>query len=105
MASEGDPRDLRERTKHLALEIVRVYGDLPKTTEALVRGRQLLRCGTSVGPTAARARVRARPPRPSASSSGDCRSLIRQRTGLSWCSRRLSAETLACVICGARGTH
>ena len=49
LASEGDPRDLRERTKRLALEIVRVYGDLPKTIEAQVMGRQLLRCGTSVG--------------------------------------------------------
>lgn len=49
MIDEFDPRDLRERTKRFALKIVRLYGALPKTTEAQVMGRQLLRCGTSVG--------------------------------------------------------
>jgi four helix bundle protein len=41
--------DLKARTKTFALRIVRLYVALPKTTEAQVLGKQLLRCGTSVG--------------------------------------------------------
>jgi len=40
---------LRERTKAFALRTVRLYSALPKTTEAQVLGKQLLRSGTSVG--------------------------------------------------------
>lgn len=47
--SEQDRQDLRERTKQFALRIIRLYGALPKTTEAQVIGKQLLRSGTSVG--------------------------------------------------------
>lgn len=43
------PQDLRERTKVFALRIIRLYASLPKTTEAQVIGKQLLRSGTSVG--------------------------------------------------------
>jgi four helix bundle protein len=39
---------LRDRTKKLALRIVRLFTSLPKTTEAQVIGKQLLRSGTSV---------------------------------------------------------
>ena len=42
-------QDLRERTKNLALRIVRMYSALPKTAVAQVLGKQLLRSGTSVG--------------------------------------------------------
>ena len=42
-------RDLRERTKAFALRIVRLYVALPKTTEAQVIGKQVLRSGTSIG--------------------------------------------------------
>jgi four helix bundle protein len=42
-------RDLRERTKTFALSIIRLYVLLPKTAEAQVLGKQLLRAGTSVG--------------------------------------------------------
>ncbi len=38
-----------ERTKQFALQIIRLYSSLPKTTEAQVIGKQLLRSGTSVG--------------------------------------------------------
>ncbi len=38
-----------ERTKLFALRIVRLYSTLPKTTEAQVIGKQILRSGTSVG--------------------------------------------------------
>ncbi|BAU44851.1 hypothetical protein O77CONTIG1_04697 [Leptolyngbya sp. O-77] len=41
--------DLRQRTKAFALRIIKVYNALPKTTEAQVLGKQLLRSGTSVG--------------------------------------------------------
>jgi four helix bundle protein len=41
--------DLKTRTKAFALRVIRLYSALPKTTEAQVLGRQLLRSGTSVG--------------------------------------------------------
>ncbi|MCB0119176.1 MAG: four helix bundle protein [Anaerolineales bacterium] len=41
--------DLRERTTEFALRIVRMYTQLPKTTEAQTLGKQVLRSGTSVG--------------------------------------------------------
>jgi four helix bundle protein len=41
--------DLRERTKNFALRVVRMFPTLPKTTEAQILGRQLLRSGTSIG--------------------------------------------------------
>ncbi len=42
-------RDLCARTKAFALRIVRLYGALPRTTEAQVLGTQALRSGTFVG--------------------------------------------------------
>jgi four helix bundle protein len=42
-------RDLKQRTKAFALRVIRVFTALPKTTEAQVIGKQLLRSGTSVG--------------------------------------------------------
>ena len=41
--------DLRERTTSFALRIIRLYVALPKTAEAQVLGKQVLRSGTSVG--------------------------------------------------------
>ncbi len=51
MRDEGGRRkeDLKERTKQFALRVIRLYTSLPKTTEAQVLGRQVLRSGTSVG--------------------------------------------------------
>ena len=43
------PHDLRVRTRSFALRIVRLYTSLPKSAEAQVLGKQLLRSGTSVG--------------------------------------------------------
>ena len=40
--------DLRLRTKQFALRVVRLFGRLPKSREAQVIGKQLLRSGTSV---------------------------------------------------------
>lgn len=40
--------DLRDRTKSFALRVVRLFQKLPKTDEARVIGKQLLRSGTSV---------------------------------------------------------
>ncbi len=39
---------LRERTKQFALRIIRLFKALPRSVEAQVMGKQLLRCGTSV---------------------------------------------------------
>jgi len=48
MSSE-QPQDLRTRTSDFALRIIRLYVSLPKTTEAQVIGKQVLRSGTSIG--------------------------------------------------------
>ena len=44
-----DSRDLSLRTKSFALQIIRLFPKLPRTTEAQILGKQLLRAGTSVG--------------------------------------------------------
>src|ERR1700719_3871125 len=46
---QKDKRDLRDRTKSFALRVVRMFSSLPKTTEAQILGKQVLRSGTSVG--------------------------------------------------------
>ncbi len=47
--TEEKARDLKQRTKDFALRIIRLYVSLPKTTEAQVLGKQVLRSGTSIG--------------------------------------------------------
>ena len=42
------PEDLRRRTKDFALRIINLFRALPKTEEARVLGRQVLRSGTAV---------------------------------------------------------
>jgi four helix bundle protein len=49
MKDEDGAPDLYERTKQFAIRIVRLYASLPKSTEAQVIGRQVLRAGTSIG--------------------------------------------------------
>ncbi|MEP7135960.1 MAG: four helix bundle protein [Chloroflexota bacterium] len=44
-----DPTDLKNRTKAYALRIIKLYQALPKSGEAQVLGKQILRSGTSVG--------------------------------------------------------
>src|SRR6266513_1088344 len=59
---QPEENDLRHRTKEFGLQIVRMFSGLPKTTEAQVLGKQVLRSGTSVGANyreAYRARSRA----------------------------------------------
>jgi hypothetical protein len=59
---QPEEKDLRRRTKEFALQIIRVFSELPKTAEAQVLGKQVLRSGTSVGANyreAYRARSRA----------------------------------------------
>ena len=43
------PRDLQVRSREFALRVIRMFVALPKTTEAQVLGKQVLRSGTSVG--------------------------------------------------------
>jgi four helix bundle protein len=43
------PVDLKIRTRDFALRIIRLYSSLPKSPEAQVIGKQILRSGTSVG--------------------------------------------------------
>jgi four helix bundle protein len=47
--NESKRQDLAKRTKDFALRIIRLYSALPKSIEAQVIGKQLLRSGTSVG--------------------------------------------------------
>jgi len=42
------PQELRDRTKAMAIRIVRLFRALPSAKEAQIMGTQLLRCGTSV---------------------------------------------------------
>ena len=44
-----DQSELKRRTKAFAVKIVRLFESLPQKRTAYVLGRQLLRCGTSVG--------------------------------------------------------
>ena len=46
---QNTERDLQDRTKRFALSVIRMFSMIPKTTEAQVLGKQLLRSGTSVG--------------------------------------------------------
>src|SRR4051794_27801497 len=48
MKEEG-LQELKARTKTFALRIIKLYSALPQSTEAQVLGKQVLRCGTSVG--------------------------------------------------------
>jgi four helix bundle protein len=41
--------DLRQRTKTFAPRVIRLFGALPRTVEAQILGKQVLRSGTSVG--------------------------------------------------------
>src|SRR5580700_7288640 len=49
MKKEEGRNDLRKRTTAFALRVVRLFGALPKSAQAQVLGKQVLRSGTSVG--------------------------------------------------------
>ena len=50
MAAEAEGlMDLKKRTKQFALRVIRMYSALPKSTEAQMIGKQVLRSGASVG--------------------------------------------------------
>ena len=54
--------EVQERTRRFALRIVKLFRSLPKTDDARILGKQLLRSGTSIGANyraACRARSRA----------------------------------------------
>ena len=71
MKDEPPPYELRERTKLFGLRIVRMFVALPKTDEARVLGKQVLRSGTSVGANYREAhRARSKPE--FISKVGDC---------------------------------
>jgi four helix bundle protein len=46
---QSEQSDLRQPTKEFALQIILMFSGLPKTAEAQVLGKQVLRSGTSVG--------------------------------------------------------
>jgi len=41
--------DLKVRTRRFALRVIKLYAALPKTVEAQIIGKQMVRSGTSVG--------------------------------------------------------
>jgi len=47
--SDKERPELRTRTKSFALRIIRLYVSLPKSTQAQILGKQVLRSGASVG--------------------------------------------------------
>jgi four helix bundle protein len=46
---QKEENDLRNRTQNFALSVMRMFSTIPKSTEAQVLGKQMLRSGTSVG--------------------------------------------------------
>lgn len=66
-----EKQDLKARTKDFAIRVVRFYTGLPKSTEAQVMGRQVLRSGTSVGANYREA-YRARSKAEFVAKIGDC---------------------------------
>jgi len=48
VGSDKKPEQLRDRTKAFALRVVKLLRALPRSSDAQVLGKQLLRCGTSV---------------------------------------------------------
>ena len=54
---QEQPARSGQTDKDFALRIIRMYAALPKTTEAQVIGKQVLRSGTSVGAHYREARV------------------------------------------------
>ncbi len=63
--------DLKQRTKEFALALIKLYGRLPKSYEAQIIGKQILRAGTSVGANY-RERCRARSSQEFAAKLGIC---------------------------------
>jgi four helix bundle protein len=58
----SSPEELRQRTKQFALRVIKLFRALPKTEEARVLGKQVLRSGTAVAAnyrSACKARSRA----------------------------------------------
>ena len=49
MSEKENEWDICDRTRAFALRIIRLYAALPKSTEAQVVGKQILRSGTSPG--------------------------------------------------------
>ena len=68
---QKEENDLDVRTKTFALRIIRLFCGLPKTTEAQVIGKQVLRSGTSVGANYSEA-YRGRSKAEFVSKCGDC---------------------------------
>lgn len=68
---EEAPQDLRHRLREFALRMISMYRSLPKSTEAQVLGKQVLRSGTSVGANHREA-VRGRSDAEFIAKLGDC---------------------------------
>ena len=68
---KNESGDLGDRTKEFAIRVVRFYSNLPKSTEAQVLGKQVLRSGTSVGANYREA-CRARSKAEFIAKMGDC---------------------------------
>lgn len=47
--SNGELKDLKDRTKEFSLRIIRLCQSLPRNQETMLIGKQLFRSGTSVG--------------------------------------------------------
>ena len=85
-----DPTDLKNRTKAYALRIIRLYQALPKSGEAQVIGKQILRSGTSVG-AHYREACRAKSPADFISKiEGACKNWMKQDIGSNFLQRVVS---------------
>ncbi len=68
---QKEETDLKKRTKDFALRVIRMFCALPKTTEAQILGKQVLRSATSVGANYREAH-RARSKAEFIAKTGDC---------------------------------
>jgi len=44
-----DEREFKRRTMQFGLDVIKLVGELPRSTAGIAIGRQLVRCGPSVG--------------------------------------------------------
>src|SRR4029077_5554921 len=102
---QKDETDLRARTKDFALRVIRMFSALPKTTEAQLLGKQLLRSGTSIGANYREA-YRGRSKAEFIAKCGDslCARLKKRPIGLNSLSKRGSSPRRSCSLFDGNAT-
>lgn len=85
MKDEEKPLDLKYRTQQFALSMVRFYVQLPKTSEAQISGKQVLRSGLQLASKIAKRGEQNRMRTSSAKWKMPCKKRMKQAIGSSFC--------------------